>query len=237
MRSFFRYLHKTGQIATDPTANLELPKRGERLPKQVLTEDEMLQILEVVPTNTPLGLRDKAIVELVYGTGLRSLEVRRLELKDVNMGEEYLTVHGKGDRQAVIPFPKEASAALQNYLLYGRSKLLDAFSGGNPRRVVEAWPREYVFLSKNGFMMGCEALYCLVRKYAQTAGIEKRVGFHSLRHSVATHLLQRGADIRHIQALLRHKDISTTQLYTHLCVDDLREAQKKYHPRSAAGGR
>lgn len=238
VKAFFRFLHKTGRVYTDPSANVDLPRRSERLPRNILEIKEVVAILEQPDLSVPVGVRDRAILELFYSCGLRCDELRNLEVRDADLEGRILRVqHGKGDREALVPFGRHAQKALEHYLLFSRPRLIAGRRGGKAksyRQLNEERGREYLFLSKNGYRLGNSNTYVMVRKYASKAGIKKMIGPHSFRHTCATHLLRQGADIRHIQQLLRHKDINTTQKYTKVAIEDLKEAQAKYHPRERA---
>lgn len=220
VRSFFRFLHLTGRIAWDPTAALLLPKASKPLPAHLLTEEEAGRLLLAVNLKDPLGVRDRALLELLYGSGLRVSEALGLTLSDVDLGGEALVVMGKGQRQELVPVLGEAKRAMDHYLHFARPKLL--------RRGEAA---EVVFLSLRGRPLHAIDVAARIRVYAQKAGLSQRPTPHSFRHSCATHLLKAGADIRFIQRLLRHKSISTTQVYTRLDLRDVQEALRKYHPR------
>lgn len=220
VRSFFRFLHTSGRIAWDPTAALALPKTSKPLPAHLLTEEEAARLLLAVDLKAPLGVRDRALLELLYGSGLRVSEALGLRLSDVDLGGEALVVMGKGHRQELVPVLGEAKKALDHYLRFARPKLLRGRGAS-----------EAVFLSHRGQPLHPIDVAVRIRAYAQKAGLSKRPTPHSFRHSCATHLLKAGADIRFIQRLLRHKSISTTQVYTRLDLRDVQEALRKYHPR------
>lgn len=234
VKTLFRFLLKTARIHHDPAALLELPKRPKTLPRGILEVKEVSVLLSAPDLKTPVGLRDRALLEMLYSTGLRSSEVRHLALSDLRLEEGWVFVKGKGGVEAYVPFGEETRRALENYLLFGRPHLFKGSRGAHrkdPRRIVEERGGELLFPTKNGHLMNCPNLWARVRYYAKKCGIEGNIGPHSFRHTCATHLLRGGADIRHIQALLRHKDVNTTQVYTRVCIDDLKEAQRKYHPR------
>jgi site-specific recombinase XerD len=235
VKTFFRFLLKTGRIYHDPAAAIELPKKGPYLPRALLTVDEMAFLLKQPDITTPVGIRNKAIMELMYSSGLRNEEVTKLEVGDVDITGRTVYVHGKAGRDGVVPFGREAAHALEHYLHFSRDKLLAA--RGKGRSVSERQQREVqtganpLFLNALGYRMQTNAINHLVKYYAVKAAIGKTITPHCLRHACATHLLRNGADIRFIQRLLRHADISNTQLYTRVAIDDLREAQRRYHPR------
>jgi integrase/recombinase XerD len=241
VKTFFRFLLKTGRIYHDPAAGIDLPKRGRTLPRGILNEKEILCLLTQPDIGTPLGIRDRAILELLYSCGLRSSELRQLQIVDVDVSERTVHVLGKGNKEAVVPFGREAQRALDHYLLFARPVLLRSYHGGRQKtegKLEEEKGRAFLFLTKNGHRINAANLYHMLRRYAKAAGLAQKIGPHSLRHTCATHLLKHGADIRHIQKLLRHTDISTTEIYTRVAIEDLKEAQMKFHPREqpVAGG-
>jgi len=240
LKTFFRFLQSTGRIYHNPAAGVALPRRGDPLPRGVLTEKEMLRLLEAPDAETPLGIRDRAILELLYSSGLRNSELRNLLLSDLDLGNRCVFVVGKGGKEAYVPFGKEAARAVTHYVAFSRPHLVKGCRGSRPKtpaRLREEAGKAYLFLSKNGHRIDQANLWIRLSRYAKALGLDKRIGPHSLRHTCATHLLRHGADIRHIQGLLRHKDLTSTQIYTRLQIEDLKEAQAKFHPRErpAAG--
>jgi site-specific recombinase XerD len=220
VKTFFKFMHKSGRIYHDPMANYTLPKQPKTLPRNIGDVAEVRALIECPNVAEPLGKRDKALLELVYSCGLRNQEVRSLELRHLDLKGRQLRVLGKGGSENVVPFGECAGKALEDYLLFGRGELVKKES-----------EKDFLFLSNLGLPISTEALRQIFMKYCKKAGIEKELRAHSLRHSCATHLLQNGADIRHIQRLLRHQSLDTTQIYTRVDVGDLRQAQLKYHPR------
>jgi site-specific recombinase XerD len=233
VKIFFRFLHRSGRIPVDVAAAVSLPRQGKRLPKGIPREDEVLILLALPDLSTPLGLRDRAILELLYSTGLRNAELRFLELPEIDLPSRTLFVRGKGGKEALVPFGVESRKALIHYLGFGRPRLIKGWAGG--RRLSEGRNqadagKEYVFLSKNGHRLTQQNLGDILKRYVSDAGLPS-VTPHTLRHTCATHLLKGGADIRHIQQLLRHSSLTSTQIYTRLMVEDLKAAQEKFHPR------
>jgi integrase/recombinase XerD len=238
VKSFTRFLYKTGRIYLDLAPTLALPKRIRRLPKGILTEEQMKTLFRFPDLQTPLGIRDRAMLELLYSCGLRNAEVRGIEVQDVDLKSRVLFVRGKGGKEALVPFGREAGKALAHYLHFARSKLNRGGASGWTRSKERAENEnekgkgiEYLFLSKNGNHLTCQNLIDLFRRYLHAAGLPANLSPHSLRHTCATHLLKGGADIRHIQRLLRHTSLTSTQIYTHLMIEDLKDAQAKFHPR------
>jgi len=218
IRSFFRYLTGCGLLSENPGTRLRLPKVSPKLPR-VLTSSEVEALLNRPDVRAPLGLRDKAMFELMYATGLRVSELTDLHLGQVHLEPGYLIVHGKGDKERLTPMGEYAADALKAYLQYGRSQLL---RGRAPSEV---------FLNHRGRKLTRQGFWKLIKQYAVQAGIRQNLTPHMLRHSFATHLLENGADLRTVQALLGHVDISTTQIYTHVARARLKEIHRKHHPR------
>jgi integrase/recombinase XerD len=219
LRCFCNYLVRRGQLAADPTADLELPKRPKSLPKNILTKKEMGKLLELPDLNTPFGIRDRAIMEVFYSTGIRVSELCNLTLNDIDLaGGELRVNQGKNAKDRVVPLGEVACDYLNLYLRNARSQL--AASGQN-----------LLFVTKNGRRFHCTDLSHLVARYGQKAGLKKRIACHSLRHTCATHLLQGKADIRHIQEILGHASLATTQIYTKVEIADLKKVHRRCHPR------
>jgi integrase/recombinase XerD len=219
VKSFFRFLYRRGYALHDPAATLQLPRMEKRLPRTVLTREEARKILDGARSRTPRGLRDRAILETLYATGVRVTELANLTPYDVDTEERVLrVVLGKGAKDRNLPLTTAAAKAIEAYLLRGRPKLV------GPRSA-------HLFLSPRGLQLDRTRLNRIVRAAAQKAGIKKHVTCHTFRHSVATHLLKGRADIRHIQALLGHASLSSTERYTRVELSDLREVVRRAHPR------
>ncbi len=234
VKLFFRFLHRTGKVYQDVSASLSLPKQGKRLPKGIPVEEEIAHLLSLPDLQTPLGIRDRAILELLYSCGLRNAEIRLLELRDVDLPSRTLFVRGKGGKEALVPFGMEAAKALAHYIHFARLKLLTGNGGGRPlgrARTDKEKGKEFLFLSKNGHRLNQQNLGEMLKRYVEAAGLNPEVTPHTLRHTCATHLLKGGADIRHIQQLLRHSSLTSTQIYTRLLIEDLKAAQERFHPR------
>jgi integrase/recombinase XerD len=219
MKTFYRFLLLSKAIAANPALELELQKVRRRLPL-VLSVDEVGMILESADELKPLGLRDRVCLELLYSSGLRISELLTLKISDVKLSEKIVSVVGKGDKQRFVPFGNRAKQAIEEYLNLGRPSLLKKRT--SPLIILNARGNR---LSRMGF---CKIL----RKYIMKSGIKKRVTPHTFRHSFATHLLEGGADLRAVQELLGHADISTTQIYTHIDREYLKEVHRTYHPRA-----
>jgi integrase/recombinase XerD len=218
IRSFFKYLAACGLIPENPGSRLRFPSLNPKLPR-VLSASEVESLLGQPDVREPLGIRDKAMFELMYATGLRVSELTGLHLGQVHLEPGYLVVLGKGDKERLTPMGEYAADALRVYLQWGR-----------PRLVRKAGPSE-LFLNHRGRPLTRQGFWKIIKQYAVRAGIRQNLTPHMLRHSFATHLLENGADLRTVQALLGHVDISTTQIYTHVARARLKEIHRKYHPR------
>lgn len=218
IKGFHKYLQIDGLSAGDPAANLESPRGWQRLPKTLPAADVDV-LLEQPDLATPIGLRDKAMLELLYATGLRASELVELRLNDVNLERGFLIVIGKGSKERAVPMGESAVVHVQNYLDRARQILL---------RNADS---DRLFISSKRTGITRQMFWERIKFYARKGRIEKNVSPHTLRHSFATHLLDNGADLRSVQAMLGHSDISTTQIYTHVTKERLRKIHEKYHPR------
>lgn len=219
-RSFYRFLVISGQLRTNPAADLQPPRAWKTLPK-FLTAEEVERLLAAPDVSTPRGLRDRALIEVLYATGLRVSELINLRAQDVNLDEGYLTCIGKGRKQRLVPFGDEAANWISRYVREARPTLLKKRSA--PKLFVNA--RAGTGLSRVGF-------WKILKTYGRQTGLARTLSPHVLRHSFATHLLERGADLRAIQLMLGHADLSTTQIYTHILDARLRSVYEKFHPRA-----
>ena len=217
-RQFYRWLLREGRIQQDPSALIESPSLGRGLPK-ALNEQQVVDLLNAPDAETPLGLRDRAMLELMYATGLRVSELVGLELSNVNLNQGVVRVMGKGSKERLVPLGEESIFYLQRYLDTARPELMH---GADCSRV-------FVTARKAG--MTRQAFWYAIRKHARAAAIDQSVSPHMLRHSFATHLLNHGADLRVVQLLLGHSDLSTTQIYTHIAREGLKKLHSKHHPR------
>ncbi len=220
-RSFYRHLVDRGELEASPADLVTSPKRDQYLPR-VLKEEDVAALLDSIPASTPLELRDRAIFELAYATGLRAEELTTLDMGDADFDAEELRVHGKGGKERVVPIGEQAWRTLNAYLERGRPLL--AREGETGERAI--------FLSKSGRRLGTADLRRRLRAWAQRAGMPPGATPHTLRHSFATHLLEGGADLRTIQELLGHSTISTTQTYTRVESRRLRKVYARAHPRA-----
>ena len=217
-RQFYQWLLRAGRMRDDPSALIESPKLGRGLPK-ALTEDQVTALLEAPDVSTPLGLRDRCMLEFMYAAGLRVSELVGLELVRVNLSQGVVRVLGKGAKERLVPLGEEALVWVQRYLSEARPELLGRASS----------PQLFVSGRKTGLTR--QAFWHNIRRHARAAGIENDVSPHMLRHSFATHLLNHGADLRVVQLLLGHSDLSTTQIYTPVAREGLRQLHEKHHPR------
>ncbi len=217
VRGFFRFLLEDGHLVDDPAETLKAPSWGRTLPRTI-TLDEVEALLGTPCCESPRGVRDRAILELLYATGIRVSELCSLRLEDLRDGAQLLLVHGKGDRYRLVPLGAAAMEAIGVYLRGARDELPGA--GGRA-----------LFPGPSGRPLRRQTMWKMIRRHALTAGIDAPLSPHKLRHSFATHLLERGADLRAVQALLGHADISTTQIYTHVTTERLRDIHRKAHPR------
>ena len=222
LRSFYRHLRREGVRDSDPTASLSAPRRGRKLP-QVLTRGEVDKLLAQPRGTEPAALRDRALLELMYACGLRASEAISLAVGDVDLEDGLLRARGKGSKERIVPVGQRALSAVRVYLQRGRPQLI--------RRKPE---EKNLFVNFRGGPLTRQGLYKIVRRHAQTAGLADRMSPHTLRHSFATHLLAGGCDLRSVQEMLGHADVSTTQLYTHLSSGRLKEVYFKAHPRASA---
>jgi len=218
LRRFFQYALRQGKIATDPTLNVAAPKRSRSLPKS-LSEDEVERLLAAPSSEDPLGMRDKAMLELLYATGLRVSELVSLRLGQLSQDMGVVRILGKGSKERLVPVGEVALDCARSYVSGARVLLLG-------ERLSDA-----LFVSQRGEAMTRQAFWQLIKRYALRAGIAKPISPHTLRHAFATHLLNHGADLRVVQMLLGHADISTTQIYTHVARERMKQLHAKHHPR------
>ncbi len=218
LRRFFRYLVREGVVAKDPTVRLSAPRVGRKLPR-ALSESDVEALLAAPKTATTLGLRDRAMLEVLYATGLRVSELVSITLTQVNLRQGIVRVVGKGSKERLVPFGEVAQTWIESYLNDARPRLVRG-------RATDA-----VFPTNRGSAMTRQTFWYAVKKYARQAEITCELSPHTLRHAFATHLLNHGADLRVVQMLLGHSDISTTQIYTHVARERLKELHGRHHPR------
>lgn len=221
LRKFHQYLKRESIVFDDPMQLIDTPKKASTLPKAI-SPQAVEQLLEAPDTTTPLGVRDRTILELMYATGLRISELVNLKLSDMHLTMGFIQTMGKGEKERIIPLGEIASQWLDHYLDGARVYLQDQ----------SAETSEYVFLNSRGKGLSRQGVWKKVKQLALEAGIDQNVTPHTLRHSFATHLLENGADLRMVQELLGHADISTTQIYTHITKTRLKQVYSDYHPRA-----
>lgn len=219
IKSFYQFLVRERYLDKDPAANLESPKLEKKLPK-ILTIAEVEELLKQPNNFLPAGMRDKAMLELLYATGIRVSELISLNISDVNLEMGYIKCYGKGSKERIVPLGSIAAKCVQEYTNRGRSKL------------VRTYDEAALFVNHHGNRLTRQGFWKIIKKYAHEASIMKEITPHTLRHSFATHLLENGADLRSVQEMLGHADISTTQIYTQVTKNRLKEVYEKAHPRA-----
>jgi integrase/recombinase XerD len=217
-RRFYRYLLREGMISDDPTVNIAMPKIGRSLP-QSLSEPDVDALLAAPRVSEPLGHRDRTMLEVLYATGVRVSELINLKLTQINLNQGVLRIVGKGNRERLIPLGDEAQDWIREFIDGPRGEIL-----------LER-QTEYLFPTRRGDRMTRQAFWHIIKRYAAKAGISKKLSPHTVRHAFATHLLNNGADLRVVQLLLGHSDVSTTQIYTHVARERMKELHGRHHPR------
>jgi integrase/recombinase XerD len=217
-RGFYRYLLREGRLTIDPTLDIDSPRIGRPLPK-ALSEVEVDRLLQAPDLEQALEMRDRTMLELLYACGLRVSELTSLQMVQISMNQGVVRVFGKGSKERLVPIGEEALRWLQRYFAGPRWELLNAI------------PSDVVFPSRRGTQMTRQTFWYRIKIYAQRAGIKKHLSPHTLRHAFATHLLNHGADLRVVQMLLGHSDLSTTQIYTHVAQQRMQELHEQHHPR------
>jgi integrase/recombinase XerD len=223
LRSFYKHLRREEIVEADPTAKLSPPRKGRRLP-QVLTRGEVDKLLDQPRGTEPIALRDRALLELMYACGLRASEATGLAVADIDLDELVLRAHGKGSKERLVPVGRAAAEAVRRYLERGRPQL------------VGTAVQPALFVNFRGGALTRQGLYKIVQRHARSAGLADRMSPHTLRHTFATHLLAGGCDLRAVQEMLGHADVATTQLYTHLSSEGLKDVYFDAHPRATLAG-
>ncbi len=218
IRGLYRFLVQEKILRNDPARLIDLPRTSLKLP-DVLSREEIEVLIQAPDTDKPLGARDAAMLELLYAAGLRVSELTNLKLQDINLEAGFVRVFGKGAKERIVPIGMQAKEKIEYYLKTVRSKRLKQQSS------------PYLFIARANRPMTRQGFWKLLRRYALQAGLNKKITPHSLRHSFASHLLEGGADLRAVQIMLGHVDISTTQIYTHVTRDHLKQLHRKFHPR------
>jgi integrase/recombinase XerD len=219
LRSFYLHLRREGIVDHDPTAEIKAPAQTKRLPA-VLSRAEVSLLIDQVRGSDPIATRDRALLELMYASGLRVSEVIGLEVSDIDFDEGILRTRGKGGKERIVPVGRQATLSIRIYLRSGRPAL------------TKDRPQRHLFVNFRGGHLTRQGLYKIVRKYATSAGLAERMSPHTLRHTFATHLLSGGCDLRSVQEMLGHADVSTTQTYTHLSTEHLKDVYFDAHPRA-----
>jgi integrase/recombinase XerD len=218
LKRFYGYLLREGLIQSDPCELIDAPRLAPALPES-LSENDVESLLQAPEIVSALGFRDRAMLELLYATGLRVSELVELNFQQVNFRQGCLRVVGKGEKERLVPVGEEAMDWLERYLNQARPMILGARQS------------DYLFVTNRGSSMTRQAFWHIIKRYAKQAGIDKHLSPHTLRHAFATHLLNHGADLRVVQLLLGHSDLSTTQIYTHIAQQRLKELHSQFHPR------
>ena len=221
LRSFYKHLRRDELIGDDPTAALSAPRRSKRLP-HVLNYSEVQKLLASPKGSEPTSLRDRALLEVMYGCGLRASEAIGLEIGDVDLRRGFVRPHGKGSKERIVPLGREAVRATERYLRSGRPEL------------VRSEPQRKLFVNFRGGALSRQGLYKIIQRHAKQVGLDGKMSPHTLRHTFATHLLSGGCDLRSVQEMLGHADVATTQLYTHLSRERIKEVYFKAHPRATS---
>jgi len=222
IKAYFRFLLSDRQISADPSVNLDSPKLAKHYP-QILYQEQVDRLLSLPDISSPFGLRDKAMLELLYATGLRVSELVNVKPADINADMGFIRCFGKGSKERIVPIGKKALDAFSDYMINGRPKLIQKTDPG------------YAFLGNKGTVITRQGFWKIIKRYGAMLNVD--ITPHTMRHSVATHLLENGADLRIVQEFLGHSDISTTQIYTHLTRSRLRTVYDSYHPRAKIGER
>jgi integrase/recombinase XerD len=223
LRGFYKFAMMENMVLTDPTENLESPKIRSSLPTYLRVE-EIDKLLEAPDLSTPIGLRDRAMLEVLYSTGLRVSELLNLRITDIDVRVGFVRCIGKGDKERLVPIGRKAIEAVEHYLARGRPKFARPSSSPPHNQVL--------FLTRIGRRLSRVSIWKILHDYGVRLGLRGRLTPHKLRHSFATHLLERGADLRSVQMMLGHADISTTQIYTHVVEERLKQIYKAHHPRA-----
>jgi integrase/recombinase XerD len=215
-KGFTRFLKQKEYLINDPGQTLHPPKRGKRLPKSILSLEEIRRLINATDTRTNKGLRDRVILEILYDTAIRRSEVANIRLSDLDLSSGYIRIHGKGDKDRVVPVSQRVCELIKKYLLFVRPAFIKDKDSG------------HLILNRSGNQMAANGIYIIVKHYGTL--IKKKVTTHSLRHTCATHMLKNGAPVRHIQELLGHESLESTQVYTRVTINDLKQVHAKFHP-------
>jgi integrase/recombinase XerD len=218
VKGFTRYLKEQDYLVNDPSEAIRMPKKPKRLPKVILTEKEIHKLLTAPDMRTSSGWRNRIVLEILYDTAIRRAEIASIRLADFDLNAGYILIHGKGDKQRVVPVSARVCELIQTYVLMIRPKFI---SGDDPG---------YLILNRWGRKMNENGIWAVVKRCARLAGIKKNVTTHTFRHTCATHMLKNGAPVRHIQEMLGHESLESTQIYTRVTINDLKQIHAKFHP-------
>jgi len=218
VKAFTRFLKEQDYLIRDPGEAIRLPKKPKRLPKVILSADEVQKLMNAPDMRTNRGYRNRVMLEILYDTAIRRSELSRIKITDLDLNAGYILIHGKGDKDRVVPLSKRVCVIINNYIMMVRSSFLQGKDHG------------YLILNRWGRKMDPNGVWAVVKRCVNLSGIKKTVSTHTLRHTCATHMLKNGAPVRHIQEMLGHESLESTQLYTRVTINDLKEIHAKYHP-------
>jgi integrase/recombinase XerD len=224
-KGFTRFLKEQDYLVHDPGAALQLPKKPRRLPKVILNAADIAKLMAAPDTRTNRGYRDRIVLEILYDTAIRRSELAGLRLSDLDLAAGYALVHGKGDKDRVVPMSRRVCGLTENYIMMVRPAWISGQDTG------------HLILNRWGKNMDPNGVWAVVKRCARMAGIKQNVSTHTFRHTCATHMLRNGAPVRHLQEMLGHESLESTQLYTRVTINDLKEVHSKYHPSEIAAGR
>jgi len=218
VKSFTRFLKEKDYLISDPGAKLQLPRKPKKLPKAILNTKEVKKLLDAPDTRTNQGYRNRIMIEILYDTAIRRAELANIKLTDLDLNAGYILIRGKGSKERVVPLSKRVCELVRNYILAVRACFVQGDDSG------------YLFLNRWGQKMNENAVWAVVKRCTHLARIKKNVSTHTMRHTCATHMLKNGAPVRHLQEMLGHESLESTQIYTHVTINDLKAVHKKYHP-------
>lgn len=218
IKAFTRFLKEQDYLVTDPGEVIRLPKKPKRLPRTILNNSDIKRLMDAPDSRTNQGYRDRAILELLYDTAIRRSELSNIRISDLDLKAGYVLIRGKGDKERVVPISKRVCAIVNNYILAVRPCLLQDKDDG------------YLILNRWGQRMDPNSIWAVVKRCVHLARLKKDVSTHTLRHTCATHMLRNGAPVRHLQEMLGHESLESTQIYTHVTINDLKEVHARYHP-------
>lgn len=218
VKAFTRFLKEQDYVVNDPGKAIKLPKKPKRLPKVILNEGEVKKLMNAPDTRTNQGYRNRIVLEILYDTAIRRSELSNIRIPDLDLKSGYILVHGKGDKDRVVPLSKRVCRLVENYIMMIRPELLQGKDSG------------YLILNRWGQQMDPNGIWAVVKRCTYLAGIRKTVSTHTFRHTCATHMLKNGAPVRHLQEMLGHESLESTQIYTRVTINDLKEIHARYHP-------